>query len=514
MKKIILVVAAGAVLAAPASAQRSGGTLTLAINSDIRSVEPGINRDANTDTVIQILFEGLVAHRADLGVGPALSDSWTISDDGKTYTFRLREGVTFHNGAPLTSAEVKWTWDRLMAQAGWNCRRTFDGSSGLKVVDVEAPDPRTVVYRLAEPQAVFLKQLANVQCHVLVAHPASVGADGKWATPIGSGPYKLKDWKRGEFITLERFAGYQPSKEPQSGYAGARIAYVDQVLFRIIPDPNAAEAALLTGTIDVVPQVDTARVAELKKRRDVVVQTAPGLNWGPLLIQTQDPLLSNVKIRQAMAHAIDINQIADARSDGLVKGNPSVVSESSSYFDKRFLDWPAYDPKKAAALLKEAGYAGQTIKIQTNKRYPGMYERSVIVQAMLTAAGFKVELETLDWATQLDNYLKGTFQVQSFGYSPRLDPGLMYAALIADKSKSKWAQWDDPKAIELLAESARTMDEAKRKDIFLKLHAMMAEQVPVIGMYYDPNIDAVRPNVRGYKTWAADRPVPWGVWKE
>ncbi len=513
MRKTFLALAACTALATPAMAQRNGGTLTIALNADIRSVEPGINRDANTDSVIHILFEGLVAHRADLGVGPSLAESWAVSDDGKTYTFRLREGVKFHNGEPLTATEVKWTWDRLMAQTAWNCRRTFDGSMGLKVAGIEAADPRTVVYRLEAPQAIFLKQLANVQCHILVAHPASVGADGKWQAPIGSGPYKLKEWKRSEFVTLERFADYRPGKEPTSGYAGARTPHVDQVVFRVIPDAHAAEAALLTGAVDILPGVEVQRVAELK-RRGMAVQSAPGLSWGPLLIQTQDPLMSNVKIRQAMAHAIDINQIADARTDSVVKGNPSAVSQSSAYFDPRFLEWPAYDPKKAAALLKEAGYAGQTIRIQTNKRYTGMYERSVIVQAMLTAAGFKVELETLDWATQLDNYLKGTFQVQSFGYSARLDPGLMYAALIADKSKSKWAQWDDPKAIELLAESARTADETKRKEIFLKLHAMMAEQVPIIGMYYDPNIDATRPNIRGYKTWAADRPVPWGVWKE
>jgi len=201
MRRFVSAAVACLALASPAAAQKSGGTLTIALNSDIRSVEPGINRDANTDTVIQILFEGLVAHRADLSVGPALAQSWTVSDDGKTYTFRLREGARFHNGAPVTSAEVKWTWDRLMSQTGWNCKRTFDGSSGLKVLAVEAPDPATVVYRLDAPQAIFLKQLANVQCHVLVAHPSSVDADGKWVTPVGSGPYKLKEWKRGDFIS-------------------------------------------------------------------------------------------------------------------------------------------------------------------------------------------------------------------------------------------------------------------------------------------------------------------------
>ncbi len=513
MKRIMLAAIAALTVVTPAAAQKTGGTLTLALNSDIRSVEPGINRDANTDTVMQIMFEGLVAHRADLSVGPALAQSWTVSEDGRTYTFKLRVGARFHNGAPVTSAEVKWTWDRLMSQAGWNCRRSFDGGSGPKVVSVETPDPLTVVYMLETAQAIFLKQLANVQCHVLVAHPSSAGADGKWVTPIGSGPYKLKEWKRGDFVTLERHDGYKSSPDKQDGYAGARPAYADLVVFRVIPDANAAEAALLTGAIDILPALETTRVSDLKKR-GMNVQSIPGLNWGPLLIQTQDSLLSNVKIRRAMAHAIDLDQIAEARTDGMAKGNPSVVSESSVYFDKQFLDWPKFDPARAAALLKEAGYAGQVLKIQTNKRYTGMYERSVIAQAMLVAAGFKVELETLDWASQLDNYLKGNFQAQSFGYSARLDPALMYAALIADKTKSKWGQWDDPAAIELLAESLKTGDEARRKEIFLKLHKMMAEQVPIIGFYFDPNIDATRPNVRGYRTWAADRPIPWGVWKE
>lgn len=513
MKRLVMAVMALAVGAGPALAQKVGGTLTIALNADIRSVEPGINRDANTDTLIHILFEGLVAHRADLSVGPSLAESWNVSEDGTTYTFKLREGLRFHNGAPLTAKEVKWSWDRQFGLTGWLCRRQFDGTAGLKVVSVEAPDARTVVYRLEAPNAIFIKQLANVQCHVVVAHPDSLDGEGKWKTPVGSGPYKLKEWKRGEFVALDRFDEYRPSTEAASGYAGARMAYADHVLFRVIPDASAAEAALLTGAVDILPSVDSERLGDLK-RRGMSILTAPGLSWGAILIQNRDPLLSNVKLRRAIAHAIDLGQIAEARTGGLAKGNPSAVSESSSFFDQRFFDWPAYDPKKAAALLKEAGYAGQVVKIQTNKRYTGMYERSVIVQAMLSQVGIKAELEVLDWAAQLDNYQKGTFQLQSFGYSARLDPGLMYAAFTADKNKSKWAQWEDPKAIALLAESTKSTDDAKRKAIFLQLHALMAEQVPIIGVYYDPSIDAVRPNIRGYKAWAADRPVPWGVWKE
>ena len=351
MNRIAIAAAILVALGGPAAAQRAGGTLTIALNADIRSIEPGINRDANTDTAMHILYEGLVAHRADLSVGPSLAESWAIADEGKTYLFTLRDGVTFHNGKPLTSAEVKWSWDREFAQAGWNCKRSFDGLGGLKVLAVEAPDPRTVIYRLQAPQALFLKQLANVQCHVLVAHPDSVDAEGKWKTPIGTGPYRLKEWKRGEFVAFERFAGYKAGTTPLSGYAGARTAHVDQVLFRVIPDSSTAEAALLTGAIDILPAVEPDRTAGLKQR-GMVIQSAPGLSWGPLLIQTQDPLLSNVKIRRAIAHALDREQIAEVRTGGLARANASAVSESSALFDKRFLDWPAYDVKRAQALLK------------------------------------------------------------------------------------------------------------------------------------------------------------------
>lgn len=507
---------AGPALAGPALAQgtpKPGGTLTLAINSDVRSLEPGINRDSNTDAIVYTIYEGLVGYRTDLSVGPALAESWSVSDDGRTYTFTLREGVTFHNGAPLTSAEVKWSWDRQFAASGWLCKRSFDGAAGLKVVAVEAPDPRTVIYRLEAPSGLFLKMLANYQCGIVVSHPDSVDGEGKWKAAIGTGPYKLREWKRGEYLALEKFAAYSQSLAPGSAYAGARQAHADEVMVRVIPDRNAAEAALLTGGVDIIPDLEPGSIQAMRQRGQTVM-TSPGLAWSALLIQTKDPLLSNPKIRQAIAHAIDLDQIAAVRTAGITGPSPSLVSPSSAYYDERFKAWPAYDPKKSAALLKEAGYARQPLKIQTNKRYMGMYECAVLIQSMLAAAGFQVDIEVLDWATQLDNYLNGKFQLQSFGYSGRLDPGLGYAAVIADKAKNAWAQWDDPEAIRLLSESAATLDEARRKEIFLQLHKMMQEQVPIVGLYFDPVIEAVGAKVRGYKSWAGNKPILWGVWKE
>ncbi|MDQ1077757.1 ABC transporter substrate-binding protein [Pseudoroseomonas cervicalis] len=490
-----------------------GGRATVALNADIRSLEPGINRDANTDAVVHHIFEGLVAYRTDVSVGPALAESWSVSEDGLSWRFTLREGVRFHNGATLTSAEVKASWDRQWGNSGWSCRRFFDSPDGLQVQAVEAEDARTITYRLARPSALLLPQLANIQCGTVVFHPDSIGADGKWRAPIGTGPFQLQEWRRGEFVTLRRFDGYVASTAPASAFSGARQALLDEVVFRVIPDPNAAEAALLTGAVDILPSVEPER-ADKMREAGVQMLTAPGLGWTTMLVQTRDAVLKDVRIRRAIAHAIDLAQIAEVRTGGGAGPNPSAVGDSSPFFDEAFRGWPAYDPAAARRLLREAGYRNQLIKIQANRRYPGMYDNAVAIQSMLTAVGLRVELEVLDWATQLNNYLNGNFQLQSFSYSARLDPSLMFNSIIGDKTAQPWAQWEDPEARRLLAESITTTDNARRGEVFRALHARMQQEVPIIGLYYDPQLGAARPTIRGYAPQVAGRMITWGVWRQ
>jgi len=512
-----LAIGAAIFFAVPAMAQdqpRTGGTLTVRFNADIRATD-GVHRDANTDTILHHVFETLVGYRDDLTVGPVLAKSWQVSDDGRSYSFTLREGATFHNGDPVTSADVKWNWDRRMNPANeWFCIPFFDGSQGLKVDAIETPDNRTVVFRINEPNALFLAQLANIQCNGWVASPKNVGTDGKWIadSAIGSGPFSLKEWVKGQYVALARYDGYKALKEPASGYAGDRTAYVDEARFLIIPDTAAAETAFFAGEVDVLPGLEASRMEEAKTRGMTVLST-PGLSWTPILIQTKDPMMSNVKMRQAIAHAVDLNQIAATRTNGLAKGNPSGVAQASAFFDEDFLKWPEYDPVKAKALLDEIGYKGEPIKIQTNTRYQGMYENSILVQAMLAAAGFNAELEVLDWAAQLDNYLAGKFQIQSFGYSARLDPSLLYGIMIGKKEGDPTAQWDNDAAYELYLKSTKTSDFEERKALFKQLHALMAQDVPILGLYYEPVTEAVLPKVKGYTVWPADKQRAWGVWK-
>lgn len=512
-----LIAGAAMLFALPATAQEPtmGGTLTVRINADMRATN-GLDRDANTDTILHHIFETLVAFRDDLSIGPVLAESWEISDDGRTYTFTLREGATFHNGDPVTSADVKWNWDWRVAQGEeWFCNPFFDGSQGLKVESVETPDERTVVFKINEPNALFLAQLANVQCNGWIASPDNVDAEGNWIadSAIGSGSFKLKEWQKGQYVTLERYDDYVPLEEEASGLAGDRTVYVDEVKFMIIPDTAAAETALFAGEIDVLPGLEASRIEEAESRGAQVMST-PGLSWTPILIQTEDELLSDVRMRQALAHAIDFEQIAVARTAGLSEFNPSGVAQASAFFDEDFLEWPEYDPAKAQALMEEAGYNGEPIKIQTNTRYQGMYENSVMIQAMLQAAGINAELEVLDWAAQLDNYLAGKFQIQSFGYSARLDPSQLYGIIIGDKEVSPTRQWENEEAFDLYLKSTQTTDFEERKALFKQIHALMAKEVPILGLYYEPVTDAVAEGIHGYDVWPADKTRAWGVWKE
>ncbi len=142
-----------------------------------------------------------------MSVAPMLADSWTLSDDKRAYTFKLRQGVTFHDGTPMTSADVKWTYDYLNgAQSEYSCKNLYDGSKGAKVVAVETPDPATVVFRLEQPYALFLDQMASVQCPMPVLSAKSVDAEGKWAKPIGTGPYVLAEWKKEQYLLLTPYA--------------------------------------------------------------------------------------------------------------------------------------------------------------------------------------------------------------------------------------------------------------------------------------------------------------------
>jgi hypothetical protein len=229
-------------------------------------------------------------------VGPLLAQSVDVSKDGLTYTFRLRKGVKFHNDAPLTSAEVAWSWKRYMdPKTDWRCLSEYDGRNGLKVAEATTPDDATFVLKINRPSAVFLDMLARSDCGMTaILHPSSVKADGSWDKPVGTGPFKFGEWKRGEYVTVTAFKGYtsSPGATKADGYVGLKAPLVDTVRFLVVPDAATAAAGLKSGAIDA-GQITSSDAQELKAARNLVVQAPTEAVKNTLLFQTRDPLLKN-----------------------------------------------------------------------------------------------------------------------------------------------------------------------------------------------------------------------------
>jgi peptide/nickel transport system substrate-binding protein len=502
-----------AVLVAHPACAAAETVLRTRLNADIRSTDPGTNRDGNTDGVVAHLVEGLVAFRDDTSIGPMLAENWTVSDDGRTYTFRLRQGVKFHNGAVMSADDVVWSLKRWLDPATqWRCLSEF-GPTGIARVDkIEAPDPQTVVIALDQPSALFLPTLARPDCgQTAIIHRGSIGADGKWIAPVGTGPFKLGEWKRGQYIDLIRFDGYVARSEPRTGYTGVKTALVDRVRFNVIPDSAAARAGLLSGGLDAITSLSIPDMNELKSHGDVQLSVTPALGVTGLLFQTRDPLLQDVRIRRAIALSLDTAGIADVVMEGTAKANNSALPIGSPFYGE--VEAKGYTPDLAAAkkLLAEAGYHGQPIKLITNKRYAFVFDSAVLAQEMARAAGITIELEVLDWAAQLDRYNRGDYQAMSFVYSARLDPSLSFEMLMGPKATQPRKVWDNPDAQEMLRQSMLIGDTAKRQALFDEMHRRFIADVPMVVLFNGAELVALRKSIKGYAGWLYPEPRFWGV---
>ena len=496
-----------------AGAQPAQDTLRIRLNEDIRSTDPGVNRDSNTDAVVAHLVEGLVAFREDTSVGPLLAQSVEVSPDGKTYTFKLRPGLKFSNGAPLTADDVLFAWHRYMDPAtNWRCLSEFDGHGIAKVLKVEAKGPSTVVYTLDKPEALFLTSLARTDCGGTgIYHRSSLDAAGKWREPVGTGPFVLGEWKRGQYLELRRNDHYVALPGKRDGNTGNKTPGVAKVRFVVIPDASSAKAALLSGGVDLVSDVPAEDIAGYKAHSDVVVDKEPTMDQDGLLFQTRDPVLKDVRIRRAFALALDLPQIVETVSEGESLPSRSAIPRSSPFYGAPQAVLPKRDIAAARRLLAESGYRGQPIKILTTKRYPYLFTIAVLTQAMAQEAGIHVDVEVLDWATLQDRYVRGDYQMLAYSYSSRLDPSLSYEVFTGSKDVDRRKVWDNPAALELLAQSKVVADKSRRQAMFDQLEVKLREDTPAIFMYSQTRVSAAKTFVKGYDGWPLGHMRAWGV---
>ncbi|HLW92706.1 MAG TPA: ABC transporter substrate-binding protein [Roseiarcus sp.] len=502
-----------ALAVATIASARAETALRTLISTDIRGLAPGTGPDFATGTVLQQIYEGLVAWRSDGTVAPMLAKSIDVSPDGLAYTFTIRDGVKFHNGAPLTSKEVVWTWKRFLDPANnWSCRANFDGTRQIHIVSVEAKDDMTVVFRLEKPAGALLTMMARSDCDSTgIAHPDSVDANGAFTRAIGTGPFRLAEWKKGEYVELERFADYASRPEPTDGLAGGKKALVDKLRFLIIPDQSSAKLALQSGALDVFWDIPGDFARDLASDKNIKIVVSPVAGTNNIVMETTDPVLKDVRMRRAIAAALDTAALREALTAGFGKAGGSLITPTSAYYGEVERAGNVYDLEAAKRLLAEAGYKGEKITITTNAQYGRMHDTAVLAQAMLQAAGINAEVDVVDFAKQYDRYYKGAFQLMTWDTTPYLDPILIFDRFIGDKSKQPEKIWDDPKAIDLLNQLYQTSDPAKRQPIFDELHRLYLADAPLVAWLFRNVPTALRDNVEGYEPWPGEKARFWGV---
>jgi peptide/nickel transport system substrate-binding protein len=483
----------------------SAGDIVVAQSSDLRSNQPGVNRDGNTDSIMMHMVEGLVGYTESNQVKPLLAKDVVISADRLTYTFKLRPGIKFHNGKVLTADDVAWNWNRYMdPKTKWSCLPDFDGSSVVKVLGIKVVDPLTVSMNLDKPSAVFLSLMARPECGFTgIIAKESLNADGSFAKPIGTGPYKWDEWQRGKFVRMTKFDDYvSPTAGGKAdGTVGSKRPLADGIKFMSIPDPSAIKAGLESGVLDL-SDIAPDLMAELKANPKL--QVVPARNNGKTLfvLQTRDKVLSNPAVRRAMAAALDLDQLVAAMSNGTVDANPSMMSMDSVFFSATQKKRIPYDVATAKKALAASGYKGEPITIIANKRgnVPS-FPAAVIAQAMMQQVGLNIQIEVLDFATQVDRRRSGKFQVISQSVTPRMDPALMYRFFVGDKDKNASMMWDNPKAIDLMGVAYVESDQKKRQAIFDQFHELMLKDVPGIFMGDQVFVWAINRRLKGQTIW-------------
>jgi peptide/nickel transport system substrate-binding protein len=395
------------------------------------------------------IFEGLTRIDENGTVQPAVARSWTISEDGLVYTFELASGAAFHNGVPLEAEHVVFSFERAMAEDSVNAQKQL-----FEPIDtVEAPDDASVVVTLKRPTGHFLFNLGWGD--MVIVEPSSAGTNK--TEPVGTGPFRFVRWVTGDRVELERNPDYW-------GEAPA----LARATFKFIPDPAAATAAMLAGDIDSFanfPAPEALVQFEADPRFEVVIGSTEGETI--LAINNARPPLDDVRVRRALAHAVDRQAVIDGAMFGygtpigshFAPHNPAYVDLTGRY---------PYDPEAARALLAEAGVEGLEL---TLKLPPPTYARrgGEIIQAQLAAVGIEVSIIPMEWAQWLEQVFTGKdYDLSIVSHTEPMDIGI-YAR------DNYYFQYDNPAFDSVIEALAATDDAAERTALYGEAQEMLAE---------------------------------------
>jgi len=466
-------------------AQPAAGPNSLTVQ--ITAEPPGLDltatpASATAAVVFYNVQEALVKVDAQGQLVPWLAERWQLAED-RVYTFHLKRGVRFHNGRPFTAADAKFVLERARDPES----RHPHPRHYADIADIQARDEHTLVITLARPNAMFLYNLARQGS---VIYPREAVEQLK-VHPVGTGPFVFVRWDRGDRIVLRRNPDYHVRGLPR----------LDQVVFRFIPDQNAALAALQAGDIDVVAGAGLGPESVEVVRRSPHLQVIVGESTNDVILAMNNARkpFSDLRVRRALTHAIDKEEVVRGAMFGYGRVLGTNIDPLNPYYVDMSRAVP-YDPARARQLLAEAGYPnGFEAVLKVPPQYPYTVRTGEVIANQLAKVGVRVRLEQIEWGQWLDRvYKNADYDLTIIGHAEAWDAG-NYA------NPKYYFRYDSPRFQEVYRQSETTPDPVRRRQLYLELQRIMVEEAPVVWLYVYPRIVAAKKGVQGI--WK-DLPTP------
>lgn len=477
MLSLMLTCCGGAM--AMAQEPKMGGVINAVIQPEPPGLMLAMIQNGPTQMVSGNIYEGLLRYSKTLEPLPGLAESWSVGADNKVYTFKLKPGVTWHDGKPFTSADVLFSIN-MLREVHTRARNNL-----VQVEKVEAPDDLTVVFTLKQPFGPFLG-IFEVGSMPMIPKHLYEGTDFKTNpnnnAPIGTGPFTFKEWQKGSFIRLAKNPNYHIKGKP----------YLDEIYWQIIPDAAARSVAYETGKVDVLPggSIENFDVPRVSKLKDTCITGEGWEFFSPLAwmwLNNRAGPTANKKVRQAIMFAVDRNFARDVIWNGLGKVATGPSASSIKFYTDDVPKYP-FDPAKAKALLKEAGYKGEKIRMMPLPYGETWLRWAEAIKQNLNDVGINIETVATDVPGYNQKLGDWDYDI-SFSYlyqygDPALGVGRNYVSsqIFKGGQFNNVEGYSNPEIDQLFADGAVATPDSKRKEIYDKAQKILVEDVPVAWM--------------------------------
>ena len=470
-----LICAAVAFTFSSCSRKAEPDTLVMLIESSPTNLDPRIGVDAQSERIDNLIFDDLLSRGDNLDVAPGLAERWEIPDP-LTYIFHLHRGVKFHDSRPLTSRDVKWTFDSLLQGKIRSAK-----AAAYRFVDrLDAPDDSTIVFRMKEPDAALLWNLSDGAIGIV-----PFGSENEMTNhPVGSGPFKFVSSETDKEVILERNADYWGEK-----------AKLHRVRFAVVPDSTTQALELRKGTGDLtINSLTPDSVLTLEREPSLAVEHAPGTEIQYLGFNMRDPILKDARVRQAIAYALDRRPMIQYLWAGWAQPARSVLPSQSWAYNG---DVPSYDynPDKARALLDAAGYPlingvrlHITMKTSTIESTRLMV---AVMQQQLREVGVALDIRSFEPATFLADVIHGAFQMYGLRWvGGNQDPDIFYVFHSSrfPPNGANRGRYSNPKVDALIDQARREVDQNARRKAYAEVQQIVAQELPYINLWYLDNV--------------------------